>query len=94
MKKNIIDAWGNEKAVNIEYALYMGDNLEAQDNDLADWFDTVDAALSAAREAIENGETETAEIMAFDTGTGDCWWDYPITVDENGGAPNISEMNI
>lgn len=85
----LCEAWGitpDEEPHHIEYALYMGDNLEAQDNDMADWFDTINTALSAAREAIENGETETAEIMAFDTDTGDCWWDYPITVDENGGA--------
>ena len=86
MKKTIIDAFNNEKTYSIEFALYMGDNLEAQDNDMADWFDNLDVAIEAARDAIENGETKTAEIRAFDTDTGDCWWDYPITIDENGDA--------
>ena len=70
----------------IEYALYIAENIIDQDNDQADWFSTLEEALEAARAAIENGETEEAEIRKFDTEASEVLWDYPITVDGNGSA--------
>lgn len=68
-----------------EYGLKHEDQ-EWESMDTIDWYSSLDEAMTAAREAIEDGEDAGAlEIMSF-TPDGDCRWDFPITFDEDGGA--------
>lgn len=68
-----------------EYGLKHEDQ-EWESMDTIDWYSSLTEALSAAREAIEDGEAANEiEIMGFTT-DGDCRWDFPITFDADGGA--------
>lgn len=54
--------------------------------DTIDWYSTLDDAMDAAWESIEDGEdADKIEIMSF-TADGDCRWDFYITFDANGRA--------
>lgn len=69
--------------INYNYALYTEPSME---NDLADWFDTLNAAMSAAREAIENGiNPDYVKVMKLYE-DGDCVWDFAIDFDDQGRA--------
>ena len=67
------------------YALYTEPE---RDNDLADWFDCLDDAVSAARDAIFNEgiNPENVAIMKFSDTSDDCQWDSCICFDAQGGA--------
>lgn len=68
-----------------EYGLKHEDQ-EWESMDTIDWYSSLGEAMTAAREAIEDGENAgDLEIMSF-TPDGDCRWDFPITFDEDGGA--------
>ena len=66
----------------IDYALYTEDN---RDNDRADWFDSRDEAIDAARDAILNDgvDPDVVGIMAWEH-NGDCLWDFEIKFDSQG----------
>lgn len=66
-----------------QYALYIAENIVEKENDNAQWYDKLEDAMTAARKAIELGETEEAEIMAFDE-YGECVWDHCIEIDKDG----------
>lgn len=69
---------------NYTYALYTEPTME---NDLADWYDDIDSAMTAAREAIGGGVNfEDVAIMKFYTDCGECAWDAYITFDDQGRA--------
>lgn len=67
----------------IDYALYT--EAGERDNDRADWFDSRDAAIDAARDAILNDgvDPDVVGIMAFEH-NGDPWWDFEIRFDDQG----------
>lgn len=66
----------------IDYALYTEDN---RDNDRADWFDSRDEAIEAARDAILNDgvDPDVVGIMAWEH-NGDALWDFEIRFDDQG----------
>ena len=66
----------------IDYALYT--ELE-RNNDRADWFDSRDEAIEAARDAILNDgvDPDVVGIMAFEH-NGDALWDFEIRFDALG----------
>ena len=67
------------------YGLKLSD-VDWENMDTIDWYDRLDDALDAAREAIEDGEDAAEiEVRSF-TDDGDCRWDFPITFFDNGGA--------
>lgn len=67
------------------YGLKLSD-VDWENMDTVDWYDRLDDALDAAREAIEDGEdADEIEVRSF-TDDGDCRWDFPITFGANGGA--------
>lgn len=66
------------------YALYTEPTME---NDLADWYDDLGSAMTAAREAINGGRpADDVAIMKLYTGCGECAWDGYITFDDQGRA--------
>ena len=66
----------------IDYALYSEAN---RDNDRADWFESREEAIEAARDAILNGcvNAEDVGIMAWEH-DGDAFWDFEIRFDDQG----------
>lgn len=67
------------------YGLKLSD-ADWENMDTIDWYDRLDDALNAAREAIDDGEDAAEiEVRSF-TDDGDCRWDFPITFSYNGGA--------
>lgn len=55
--------------------------------DDADWYDTLQEAMSAAREAIADGTpAKDVEVLKFCTDSDDVAWNAPITFDEDGSA--------
>ncbi len=67
------------------YGLKLSD-ANWENMDTIDWYDKLDDALDAAREAIEDGEDAAEiEVSSF-TDDGDCRWDFPITFDADGSA--------
>ena len=69
------------------YGLYTEPTL---DNEYADWFDDIDAALEAGRAAIRDGvKPEYVAIMKYslDDVYGPAFeWNFYITIDADGGA--------
>ena len=62
------------------------EDQEWESMDTIDWYSSLGEAMTAAREAIDDGEAANKiEIMGFTT-DGDCRWDFPITFDEDGDA--------
>lgn len=69
---------------NYTFALYTEPTM---DNDLADWHDDLGSAMTAAREAIDEGcKADDVTIMKFYTDCGECAWDAYITFDDQGRA--------
>lgn len=67
------------------YALFTTPNADPSTD--ADWFDTVDEALAAAREAIEGGaDADDVEVLKYNTDSGMPAWNAPITFDADGAA--------
>lgn len=66
----------------IDYALYTEEN---RDNDRADWFESRDEAIEAARAAILNDgvDPDVVGIMAWQH-NGDAMWDFEIKFDKQG----------
>lgn len=66
------------------YALYTEPTKE---NDLADWYDDLGSAMTAAREAIDEGRpADDVAIMKLYADCGECAWGFCITFDDQGRA--------
>ena len=69
------------------YALYTEPTF---DNDLVDWFDSLDEALEAGRAAIRDDgvKPEDVAIMKYsaEVFNPDCEWDFYIRMDADGSA--------
>lgn len=70
-----------------EYAVFTNATNPDFCCDDADWYNTLDEAMKAAREAIEEGTNpDDVKVMKFDTDYGEVKWDFYITFDAEGGA--------